>query len=160
MIFVTVGTHEQPFNRLLEKIDELKKEGKIQDDVFIQSGYSTYRPTYCASQPILSYEEMQEKFKEANIVITHGGPATFMQVIQFGKIPIVVPRQAKYHEHVNDHQLDFCQKVVKRGYCLEIVEQIDELENALQRVDGQTQMSSRNEEFNRLFAHYVSKLEK
>ena len=25
MIFVTVGTHEQPFNRLVQKIDELKK---------------------------------------------------------------------------------------------------------------------------------------
>ena len=27
MIFVTVGTHEQPFNRLIQKIDELKKDG-------------------------------------------------------------------------------------------------------------------------------------
>ena len=26
MIFVTVGTHEQPFNRLVKKIDELKKK--------------------------------------------------------------------------------------------------------------------------------------
>ncbi len=25
MIFVTVGTHEQPFNRLIKKVDELKK---------------------------------------------------------------------------------------------------------------------------------------
>ena len=25
MIFVTVGTHEQPFNRLIQKVDELKK---------------------------------------------------------------------------------------------------------------------------------------
>ena len=25
MIFVTVGTHEQPFNRLIQKIDELKE---------------------------------------------------------------------------------------------------------------------------------------
>ena len=33
MIFVTVGTHEQPFNRLIQKIDELKKDGTIQDDV-------------------------------------------------------------------------------------------------------------------------------
>lgn len=24
MIFVTVGTHEQPFNRLIQKVDELK----------------------------------------------------------------------------------------------------------------------------------------
>ena len=29
MIFVTVGTHEQPFNRLIQKVDELKK-----DDLF------------------------------------------------------------------------------------------------------------------------------
>ena len=28
MIFVTVGTHEQPFDRLIKKIDELKKEIK------------------------------------------------------------------------------------------------------------------------------------
>ena len=27
MIFVTVGTHEQPFNRLIEEIDRLKGEG-------------------------------------------------------------------------------------------------------------------------------------
>ena len=26
MIFVTVGTHEQPFNRLVKAIDELKKK--------------------------------------------------------------------------------------------------------------------------------------
>lgn len=27
MIFVTVGTHEQPFNRLIQKVDELKHDG-------------------------------------------------------------------------------------------------------------------------------------
>ena len=42
MIFVTVGTHEQPFNRLIQKVDELKKDGTIQDDVIIQTGFSTY----------------------------------------------------------------------------------------------------------------------
>lgn len=37
MIFVTVGTHEQPFNRLIQKIDELKKDGIINEDVIIQT---------------------------------------------------------------------------------------------------------------------------
>lgn len=41
MIFVTVGTHEQPFNRLIQKVDELKRDGIIKDDVIIQSGFST-----------------------------------------------------------------------------------------------------------------------
>lgn len=31
MIFVTVGTHEQPFNRLIQKVDELKRDGIIKD---------------------------------------------------------------------------------------------------------------------------------
>ena len=46
MIFVTVGTHEQPFNRLIQKIDELVRDGEIEDDVFMQIGYSTYEPKY------------------------------------------------------------------------------------------------------------------
>ena len=37
MIFVTVGTHEQPFNRLIQKVDELKKDGVITEDVIIQT---------------------------------------------------------------------------------------------------------------------------
>lgn len=50
MIFVTVGTHEQPFNRLIQKIDELKKDGTIQEDVIIQTGFSTYEPNYFHQQ--------------------------------------------------------------------------------------------------------------
>ena len=46
MIFVTVGTHEQPFNRLVKKVDDLKKNGIIQEDVIIQTGFSTYEPQY------------------------------------------------------------------------------------------------------------------
>ena len=47
MIFVTVGTHEQPFNRLIRKIDELKRDGIIKEEVIMQIGYSTYEPKYC-----------------------------------------------------------------------------------------------------------------
>ena len=42
MIFVTVGTHEQPFDQLIQKIDELKRDGIIKDDVIIQTGFSTW----------------------------------------------------------------------------------------------------------------------
>lgn len=47
MIFVTVGTHEQPFNRLVQTIDELKRDGVITDNVIMQTGFSTYEPKYC-----------------------------------------------------------------------------------------------------------------
>ena len=58
MIFVTVGTHEQPFNRLVQKIDELKKAGMIQDDVIIQTGFSTYEPKYCQWSRLIPYQQM------------------------------------------------------------------------------------------------------
>ena len=36
MIFVTVGTHEQQFNRLIKFIDELKRDKVIVEDVIMQ----------------------------------------------------------------------------------------------------------------------------
>ena len=111
MIFVTVGTHEQPFNRLIEEVDRLKKEGAITDEVFIQTGFSTYEPQYCDWKSIISYSEMEDYMNRADIIITHGGPATFMGAIAKGKKPIVVPRQEKFGEHVNDHQLEFAGQV-------------------------------------------------
>ena len=74
MIFVTVGTHEQPFNRLIQKIDELKKDGTIQDDVIIQTGFSTYEPKYCQWSKLIPYQQMVKNVADARIVITHGHP--------------------------------------------------------------------------------------
>ena len=104
MIFVTVGTHEQPFNRLIQKIDELKKDGTIQDDVIIQTGFSTYEPKYCQWSKLIPYQQMVKNVADARIVITHGGPASFIMPLQIGKTPIVVPRQhvAMTGDGVND----------------------------------------------------------
>lgn len=127
MIFVTVGTHEQPFNRLIKKIDELVAEKKIQEEVMIQTGYSTYKPMHCKSSEFLTYQQMWEYVRLARIVITHGGPSSFIMPLQIGKIPVVVPRQAKFDEHVNDHQLDFANQVAKRKRNIIVVDDIDEL---------------------------------
>jgi UDP-N-acetylglucosamine transferase subunit ALG13 len=40
MIFVTVGTHTQPFNGLLQKIDEPVEKGIIKEKVITQIGYA------------------------------------------------------------------------------------------------------------------------
>lgn len=113
MIFVTVGTHEQQFNRLIEKVDELKRDGIIKEDVFMQIGYSTYKPKYCEYSKLIPYQEMLNKVKEARIVITHGGPASFIMPLHENKIPIVVPRQKRFNEHVNNHQVEFVEFVYK-----------------------------------------------
>lgn len=114
MIFVTVGTHEQPFNRIVKKIDELVEEKVINEEVIIQEGYSTYIPKHCQHYKLIGFDEMKKNIENARIIITHGGPASFMAPLAINKIPIVVPRQKKYNEHVNDHQKEFVEQVEKR----------------------------------------------
>ncbi|PXX52504.1 UDP-N-acetylglucosamine transferase subunit ALG13 [Hungatella effluvii] len=131
MIFVTVGTHEQQFNRLVQKIDELKRDGVIEEKVLIQTGYSTYEPEYCEWSQWIPYPKMLENVNKARIVVTHGGPSSFIMPLQVGKTPIVVPRQAKFDEHVNDHQVKFCNAVAERYGSIFVVENILKLGEAI-----------------------------
>lgn len=135
MIFVTVGTHEQQFNRLISEIDKLVENEVIQEEVFIQTGFSTYEPKNCKWSKLISYKEMEQKIKDARIVITHGGPASFIAPLQIGKTPIVVPRQFEFDEHVNNHQLDFAKQVSERMGTIIPVYDIKDLEDKIVNYD-------------------------
>ena len=135
MIFVTVGTHEQPFNRLIQCVDDLKKDGIITEDVIIQTGYSTYKPEYCKWKKLFSYQEMLRLVDEARIVITHGGPSSFIMPLQIGKTPIVVPRKHEFNEHVNDHQIEFAKNVAQRMGTIILVENIEMLGDVITNYD-------------------------
>ena len=163
MIFVTVGTHEQPFNRLIETVDKMKAENVFSDDVMIQTGYSTYKPKFCEWQKLYPYDKIFELVNRARIVITHGGPSSFIMPLQIGKIPIVFPRQKQYSEHVNDHQLKFCKAVADRFGNIIVVSSDDELKNAVINYDSIVKsmpknLKSNNEQFNREFEKMVEDL--
>ena len=133
MIFVTVGTHEQPFDRLLKWIEKMVEDKKIDEEVIIQKGYTNYEPKNCKNFKLIGYEEMQKYIADARIVITHGGPASFIAPLSIGKIPIVVPRQKDYNEHVNNHQLDIVNNFNDKGHIVGIKD-VKELEDALNRI--------------------------
>lgn len=152
MIFVTVGTHEQPFNRLVQTIDELKRDGVITDNVIMQTGFSTYEPKYCQWDKLIPYGQMIKNVENARIVITHGGPASFIMPLQLGKTPIVVPRQHQFNEHVNDHQVEFARNVAERMGTIITIEDIsklrDVIENYNQIVENMKHgMNSNNQNF-------------
>lgn len=111
MIFVTVGTHEQGMERLFEELDRLILENEIEEEVFGQIGYSKYKPKSFKYREMICYDEMDEYIKSADIIITHGGPGSIFHPLQYGKIPIVVPRNPKFNEHVDDHQILFTKRL-------------------------------------------------
>lgn len=163
MIFVTVGTHEQQFNRLIREIDEIKKNNAIEDTVIIQTGFSDYEPQYCESQKVFSYKDMDKLIDEARIVITHGGPSSFIAPLQKGKIPIVVPRQKQYEEHVNNHQLNFVDSVSQKYNNIIVVKNIKELKKMILNYDDniksmKSDMISNNKKFNQEFEKIVEDL--
>lgn len=163
MIFVTVGTHEQPFNRLLECADKLKEENIITEDVIMQTGFSTYVPKNCEWKKLFPYDEMIENVKKARIVITHGGPSSFIMPLQKGKIPIVVPRQKKFDEHVNDHQVDFAKAVAERQKNIIVVTDIELLKETLLNYDNiiagmDVSQQSNNANFNKKFEIVIDEL--
>ena len=163
MIFVTVGTHEQPFNRLVEYIDGLKKDGTIAEEVIIQTGYSTYEPKYCKWQKLFPYQKMIKLVDEARIIITHGGPSSFIMPLQMGKTPIVVPRKHEFNEHVNDHQVSFSKAVAERLGTIIVVEDIDKLGETITHydeiIDGmENELKSNNELFNEKLEKIVNEM--
>lgn len=164
MIFVTVGTHEQPFNRLIEAVDNLCETGVINEPVIMQTGFSTYEPKHCEWHKLLPYDQMKEKVAKARIVVTHGGPASFIMPLQIGKIPIVVPRQLQFNEHVNNHQVDFTKAVAERmGNIIpvydiaqlgKVVQCYDELIDSMQNNDLRTN----NAQFNSALEKIVERM--
>ena len=115
MIFVTVGSQKFQFNRLLKKIDELKEEGIITEDVFAQTGASDYVPQNYAYENFLDRMAFAQKISECDKVITHGGTGVIIGSVKKGKKVLAVPRLAKYGEHVDDHQLQLLKQFDELG---------------------------------------------
>lgn len=163
MIFVTVGTHEQSFERLVKCIDQMVADGKIKEEVIIQKGYTDYEPQNCESYKLIGYDDMKKYIAEARIIITHGGPASFVAPLSIGKIPIVVPRQYKYNEHVNDHQLEFAREVENRMKNIIVAENEEEIIDAIVNYDKKVKnisgkILSNNKKFNENIAEEVKKI--
>ena len=144
MIFVTVGTHEQQFDRLIKKIDEMG----LQEEVIMQTGYCDYEPKNCKFQKFFDFDEMKELADKARIIITHGGPSSFIMALERKKIPIVVPRRAEFNEHVNDHQVKFCHAVADKQGTIVVIDDVDELENVIKNYDTITADMAKGMTFN------------
>lgn len=140
MIFVTVGTQDRPFTRLIKAVDEAVKLGKIKDEVIVQAGVNKYKSDYIKVLNYVPFEEFNNYINTADIIITHGGVGSILSAIKLGKKVIAVPRLKKYDEHINDHQLQVIEKMTTDGYILStedenmIAEKVKEIANFAPKV--------------------------
>lgn len=111
MILVTVGTHEDPFDRLVAAAERLAAAG---EDVVVQTGTSTVPTPHCTAHRVLPPSALDALVRRAEVVVTHGGPGSILQARAAGHVPIVVPRRSAHGEHVDDHQVAFTRRIADR----------------------------------------------
>lgn len=115
MILVTVGTEQYPFNSLMDWISLLIKEGIINEEVVIQYGASTSLPDNVRISKIIPENQFKELVQQASVVIAHCGEGSALLLEEFDKPYILVPRTVKFHEHVDDHQLEMADELENQG---------------------------------------------
>ena len=118
MIFVTLGTQDKSFKRLLQNIDECINKGIIKDKVIVQAGYTKYDSKNMQVFDLLDKDEFDEYIKKCDLLITHGGVGSILTGLKNNKKVIAAPRLAKYNEHMNDHQTQIVTNFSKMGYIL------------------------------------------
>jgi UDP-N-acetylglucosamine transferase subunit ALG13 len=84
------------------------------EEVVMQIGHATYVPRHARHFRFTTGEEMLRLYREARVVVAHGG-ASAAEVLRSGTPLIAVPRRASLGEHIDDHQVDFVQAMERRG---------------------------------------------
>ena len=120
MIFVTLGTQDKDFSRLLKAIDREIEKGTIKEKVIVQAGHTKYESKNMEIFDLLPTDEFNEIIDKCSLVITHGGVGNILSAIKRNKIVIAAARLKKFKEHTNDHQKQIIGEFSKQGYILEL----------------------------------------
>ncbi|MGX1191843.1 PssE/Cps14G family polysaccharide biosynthesis glycosyltransferase [Metabacillus sp. SLBN-84] len=134
MIFVTVGSQKFQFNRLLEEIDKLVFKKIISsNNIFAQTGYSSYQPEFYGFKDFLNKDEFVRYIDQSTIIITHGGTGSIINGVKKNKKVIGVPRMKEFGEHVDNHQVEIVNQFSSSNL-IYAVEDINDIGEAIETV--------------------------
>ena len=131
MILVTLGTQDKPFPRILSALEAFKEKGLINDEIWVQSGYTQFSSNILNIKDYYSQIELDELRQKADLIITHAGVGSILDSLKFKKKVIGVARLKQYGEHANDHQYEILDVFSKDGYILRC-DNFDDLANIIQ----------------------------
>jgi UDP-N-acetylglucosamine transferase subunit ALG13 len=135
-IFVTVGTRDEPFTRLLKAVEDLVKNGKINEKVIIQAGHTKYSSGYVEVFDFCMPEMIDELILNAKYVITQESAGIGTLCLKYRTKFIVMPRDYQYGElpTKSDMKEDLHYKLEELGYT-KVVRNTEELEKAIVNIE-------------------------
>lgn len=144
MIFVTLGTQDKTFPRLLKAVEKLKTN----EQIVMQIGSTEFntKKKNIKIFKYLSLDEFNNYMTKADVVITHAGVGTIIHGLKLHKKMIVAPRLKKYKEHVNDHQTQILKTFSDSEYILPLYD-FEDLEKLLKKEFVPKDFVSNNKKF-------------
>lgn len=133
MIFVTLGTQDKQFPRLLEAVQKQIDKGNIKDDVVVQAGQTKYKSDDMKIFSLIDQDTFERYIEKCDFLITHGGVGSILTGLNHNKKIIAAARLYKYGEHTNDHQVEMVEKFSEEGYILSL-ENFDKLDEVLIKI--------------------------
>ena len=115
MILVMLGTQNNSFHRLLEKIQEMIDKKVIKEKVIVQAGRTKFESKDMEILGIVPEKKLKKLMEKADLIITHGGVGSIVTALKMHKKVIAVPRLSGFNEHVNDHQIEIVDTFDKQG---------------------------------------------
>lgn len=118
MIFVTLGTQDKSFHRLLEVIQKLIDEKIIDEEVIVQAGSTKFSSKQMKIFDFVDMHSFNDYMGKCDVLITHGGVGSIINGLNQNKKVIAIARLEKYGEHENDHQVQIINEFKKNGHIL------------------------------------------
>jgi UDP-N-acetylglucosamine transferase subunit ALG13 len=114
MIFISVGNNQQSFIRLFKKFEAIyNKLPNKKPRVICQVGYTDYTNKNFEIIKFIEKKLFNNFVRNSNLFISHAGAGSVIDSINSKKIPILLPRERKYNEHVDNHQVELYKKLLK-----------------------------------------------
>ncbi|MEP7160897.1 MAG: glycosyltransferase [Dermatophilaceae bacterium] len=102
---VTLGMIPFPFRRAVDGVRRVLAEvGAADVDVLWQVGDTPTDDLGIAARHTVPSCELEAAVQWADVVFAHAGIGSCLQALNAGRVPVLLPRQKRYGEHVDDHQ--------------------------------------------------------
>ena len=159
MMFVTVGTGPDGYDRLLRGVDDVAPE--FDEPIRAQIGGGNYIPENVDWFRFTSEEEIHDLYRTATAVIAHAGAGTVLTALSYEKPIVLLPRREKHGEHHDDHQIELANALRDRPDVF-VISSTKELKPAIDRARSRSDESTvqkEGESLIRFLSGYINRLD-
>jgi UDP-N-acetylglucosamine--N-acetylmuramyl-(pentapeptide) pyrophosphoryl-undecaprenol N-acetylglucosamine transferase len=117
-VVVTLGTYRgYDFSRLVERLLEVLPQ---ETEVLWQTGDTDVSRFGIKGHEAIPEADLSQAMQEADAVVAHAGVGTALAAFEVGVCPLLIPRRHSLKEHVDDHQIQIADELVKRELALSV----------------------------------------